>query len=75
VAAKAVSVPSPNPEPVAGKPTNDLFLLAIPIETFRLVSDSAAQRGMTFAQAIQQAVDNWVGTPAGPKLLMEQKEQ
>ena len=53
----------------------DLFLIAMPIETYRLISDTAAKRNLTFSEALQQALKKWVDSePVAPRLLMEQKE-
>jgi len=56
--------------PKAGE---DLFFIAMPMETYRAISDAAMQRGLTFAQSMQQAVNAWLGTqPVMPRLLVEQ---
>ena len=70
MAAKAVCVPE---EPVAevGK---DIFLLAMPIETYRAISDTAAKRGLTFSQALSQALSQWMTGSSTSQLLLEQRE-
>lgn len=55
----------------------ELCLVALPIETFRALSNEAAARGITFAQLMQQAVGGALEKPQestglrGPSLLTE----
>jgi hypothetical protein len=57
MAAKAVVIPETPAEPEAG---SDIFLIAMPLATYRALSDTAAIRNMTFAQAMQQALNQWI---------------
>jgi hypothetical protein len=52
----------------------DLCFLALPVETFKALSDEAAKRGLTFAQLLQKALDDCLkGSAVEPKrLLVEQ---
>jgi len=74
LATKAVGAPIPELESQVDAGT-DLYLIAVPISTYRLISDVASKRNLTFAQALKQALDNWMGSETGTsRLLMEQKE-
>lgn len=59
MAAQAVAIPEVPTAPEGG---SDIFLIAMPLVTYRFVSDEAMRRGMTFAQAMQQALNQWAGT-------------
>jgi hypothetical protein len=59
MAAQAVVVPEVPAAPEGG---SDIFLIAMPLVTYRFISDEAMKRGMTFAQAMQQALNQWAGT-------------
>lgn len=72
MAAKAVAAPdAPEPLPKIGE---DLFFIAMPMTTYRAISDEAAKRGITFSQGMQQAFSTWMGEVVAPKptLLVEQ---
>ena len=43
-----------------GSPSGSIVLLPIPEPTYAAISDRAAQRGMTAAQAIAQAIDEFL---------------
>lgn len=64
MAAQAVAVPEVPAVPEGG---SDIFLIAMPLVTYRFISDEAMKRGMTFAQAMQQALNQWAGTQPTPK--------
>jgi hypothetical protein len=49
----------------------DLCLFALPVETFRALTNEAAARGLTLAQFIQVALDAVMTGPRGPTLLTE----
>lgn len=59
---------------VAGGMT-DLYFLAMPLETYKKMSDAAAERGLTFAQALGKAIDDFLLKTKGPRLLTEEKEK
>jgi hypothetical protein len=45
--------------PPAQKPAfGDFCMIALPVETFKALSDEAARRGLTFGQLMQKAVDD-----------------
>lgn len=57
MAAQAVATPrAPDPASNGG---SDLFMIAMPGVTYRAISDEAMKRGLTFAQAMSQALDQW----------------
>ena len=41
-------------------PAEDLFFFVLPGITYKLISDEASRRNMTFAQALQQALNQWL---------------
>jgi len=53
----------------------DLFLVAMPIETYRAISDAASKRNMTFASALSEALNTWLAAPTKSQLLVERKEK
>lgn len=72
MAAKTVSITPQEPMPKVGE---DLFFVAMPMETYRAISDSAKDRGMTFGQAMQQAMQRWMDQKTSePQLLLEKEE-
>jgi hypothetical protein len=70
MAPKAVSINASVAEPEVG---SDLYLLAMPMTTMKLLTDVAAKRNMTFSQALSQALSDFVQQTdtEGPKLLTE----
>lgn len=46
-----------------GKPTGNIMFIALPEPTFVAISDVAAKRGITVAQAIGQAIGDFVRKP------------
>lgn len=69
MAPKAVTNPDEGPQAKVGE---DLLFIALPMITYREISDAAAKRGLTFSQAMQQALNNWMeAEPKQPKLLVE----
>ena len=38
----------------------DLYFLAIPRQTLEVLNSKASERGLTLAQALAQAVDDWL---------------
>ena len=71
MAAKAVASPDPSiPPPGAGE---DLYMVAMPMVTYRAISDEAMKRGLTFAQAMQQALNRWFESSPTPLKSQEQK--
>lgn len=46
-----------------GKPTGNIMFIALPEPTFIAISDTAAKRGITVAQAIGQAIGDFVRKP------------
>jgi hypothetical protein len=54
----------------------DLFMIAIPMPTYKVISDAAAKQGMTFAQFLGKAVGEYIHKTEstsgsnGPKLLL-----
>jgi hypothetical protein len=50
----------------------DLFFIAMPQVTYRAISDEAMKRGLTFAQALQQALEQWVKVTPQTQLPLEQ---
>ncbi len=74
MAAKGVGQPDEVPAaPEIAQAGKDLYFVAMPLEVYRAMSDAAAKRGQTFAQALGKAVNDYIGTPAGPQLLNEEK--
>lgn len=65
MAAKAVAIEQLS-EPVNGV-GEDLFMIAMPGAAYRAISDQAMKRGMTFAQALSQALDQWAAKGATPQ--------
>ena len=61
MAAQAVATPAASDSTPSG--AADLFFIAMPLVTYRAISDEAMKRGMTFAQAMQQALNQWAATP------------
>jgi hypothetical protein len=62
-----------------GNPTGDIYLIAMPMTTYQQLSDLAAQRNLSFAQALGKAIEEFLGkpteqAPVGPRLLVENKE-
>ena len=55
---------------------SDLFMIAIPMPTYRVISDAATKQGMTFAQFLGMAVGAYIQKAEstsgsnGPKLLL-----
>jgi len=43
-----------------GGPKQELSILAFPVQTLKLISDEAAKRGMTFADATSEAFMDWM---------------
>ena len=77
MAAQAVVTPiPPTASPEGGE---DLFFIAMPGVTYRAISDSAMKRGLTFAQALQQALNQWLvevpPTTLGPQLPVERSKK
>lgn len=71
MAAKAVG--APETKPVPSSIGEDLFFVAMPMVTYRSISDEATKRGLTFSQAMQQALTKWMDTEQNrPQLLVEQ---
>lgn len=59
-----------------GNPSGDIYLVAMPLQTYQTISDVAAKRNMSFAQALGRAIEDFIGktteeAPAGPRLLVE----
>jgi hypothetical protein len=52
MAPKATQVSMPEQQVT---PFQDVYLLALPMDTYRVLSDEAAKRGHTLAQAVQAA--------------------
>lgn len=57
-------------------PTEDMYFLAMPVSTYKALSDTAAQRGLTVAQVLRDAVRDYLEktesvADKGPKLLLE----
>jgi hypothetical protein len=50
----------------------NLYFLAVPLETYQALSEAAAKRGMTLAQALSKAVNDFLGAPEGPRVLTEE---
>jgi hypothetical protein len=74
MAAKAVGQPDDTPPaPEVAQAGKDLYFVAMPIETYRAISDAAAKRGQTFAQGLGKAIEDYLGGTPGPKLLNEEK--
>jgi len=51
---------TPESAPPSAKAGEDLFFIAMPMGTYRAFSDAAMKRGLTFAQAMQQAFNRWL---------------
>lgn len=69
MAAQAVAtLGSQTASPDAGE---DLFFIAMPGGAYRAISDEAMKRGLTFAQALQQALDQWVKIAPRTQLPLE----
>lgn len=60
MAAKPVAVSDVREEVVAL--SDDVYLIALPLDTYRLISDVAAKKNMTFSQAMKQAMDMWISS-------------
>lgn len=45
---------------IADQGIADLYFLAIPRQTLEVLNSKAKERGLTLAQALGQAVDNWL---------------
>jgi len=70
MAAKAIATPSAS----ASEAGEDMYFIAMPMVTYRAISDVGMKRGMTFAQALQQALNQWIATPVlanKPQLIVE----
>jgi hypothetical protein len=44
----------------SAKEGEGLAFIAMPVETYKAFSDAAMARGLTFAQALQQAFSQWL---------------
>lgn len=54
----------------------DLYMIAMPQVTYRMLSDEAMKRGLTFAQALEQALNRWIETqPITPKSSGERAQK
>ena len=73
MAAKAVTIQEEQEaHPKVGE---DIFFIAMPLSTYKMLSDSAMSRGLTFSQAMQQAFEQWLKLESKPKLLVEQDKR
>lgn len=52
---KAVNPPDPSPTEF-----QDLYLIAVPLSTYKKLVEEAAKRNMTFAQLLSVAVDDFL---------------
>lgn len=50
----------------------ELCLVALPVETFRALTNEAEARRLTLAQLLKLAIDSVLAVPRGPTLLTEQ---
>jgi succinate dehydrogenase/fumarate reductase-like Fe-S protein len=68
MAAKAVSAGTES-EPSA----TDVYLIVMPMATYKTISDVAVKRNMTFSQALSKALSDFMQQdgPQEPKLLTE----
>jgi hypothetical protein len=49
------------PEQVVGsKGFSDLLMLGFPRESYLKITEASNQRGMTFAEALSEAIDDWL---------------
>ena len=77
MASKAVKHESNESSEAAETPFGELYLMAIPVPTYKKISDEAAKRGQTFTQAVSRAFDLYAGDQKesqesqGPRLLTE----
>lgn len=61
-----------------GNPLGDIYLIAMPLSTYQTLSNLAAERNLSFSQALGKAIEDFIGkpteqAPAGPHLLVERK--
>lgn len=70
MAAQAVATSDPAADAPSGGA--DLFFIAMPQVTYLAISDEAMKRGLTFAQALQQALEQWVKVTPHPQSSLEQ---
>ncbi len=63
-------------DPSSGEGTGEIFMLAIPLPTYKAVADVAAKHGMSFGQFLGKALSEYIsktessGPSDGPKLLL-----
>lgn len=62
---QALALPVQLDDDERAKPTEDVYFLALPVPTLRAMSDAAAARGMTLAQAVSTAWADFIA--ATPK--------
>jgi hypothetical protein len=53
----------------------DLYLLAMPLATYRKLSDIAAQQNMTVAKVLSKAIEDFLGKSEHARLLEEAKKE
>ncbi len=60
----------------ANQALGEMLFLAVPMQTFRHLSDEAAKRNTTVAALLSSAVNQYIGkTPEGPRLLVETSKE
>lgn len=79
MASKAVEIKDPKTEQETNTAFGEMYFLAVPIPTYQKLSDEAARRGQTFAQALKRAFDLYSSDQKesneakGPRVLTETK--
>lgn len=64
MAPKAVAfLPTSSADDAPPQGMSDLYLVAMPLDTYKALSDTAAKRGLTFAQGLERALQNWMEAP------------
>lgn len=53
---------------------DQVAFIALPLATFKALSEAGAQRGLTVPQLLVAALDAFLKQSAGPQLLTETKE-
>lgn len=61
MAAKAIQAQQQFEQPtVQTELTDDILFIAVPMRTYKAISDEAAKRNLSFAVAVSQALETWL---------------
>lgn len=61
------------PQKMTSTSFGEVAFVVMPMETYKALSDAAKDHGLTFAQAMSKALNDFVGQPPGPRVLTENK--